>query len=85
MAIGVAVAAGMLIAHEVLYGNDWEQRPLMRAVWSQMRIWAAGFLFLEGKNDATAWITVVFFPITKLLSSLLTLLFPLQSSLFPSS
>lgn len=78
----VSVAAGMLIAQGVLYGNESGQGPLMRAVWSQMRIWAAGLLLLAGNSDATTWITAVFFPIAKLLSCLLTLLLPLQSSLF---
>lgn len=82
MEIGVAVAGGMLIAQGILYATEEEPWALIRAVWSQMRIWAVGFMFFEGNSDVTAWITAVFFPITKALTCLLTLLSPPQSSLF---
>lgn len=75
-----AVAVGMLLAQAALYGSG-ERLVCVRAVWSQMRIWAAGVLLFETNQHLIAWILAVFFPFTKLLSCYLSCIFSPESSL----
>lgn len=74
------VAVGVLLAQVVLYCSG-ERLTCVRAAWSQVRIWAVGVLLLETNKEVVAWVTAVFFPLTKLLSCYLSCLFPSESSL----